>query len=207
MTLPSSGFTIVSSAADYRRRLAVNGERELVDLAVLIPEIVLDLRFATAHNVLGRPLYSQARALLRRPVAEALQGVQQVLREWGLSLCVFDAYRPYSLTRVLAQDSGTVKTATSPWNSLPRNRGCAVDVGLVEVATRRPVPLPTDFGEELPAAHSGFGQLPPHVLFNRSVLLAAMKQQGFQNYPGQWWHFAHHRWPDFDLLDLPFEEL
>ena len=207
MTLNTLGFTIVSSPIDYRRRLAANGERELLDLAVLIPDIVLDIRLATPRNLLGRPLYSQARALLRRPVAEALQRVQQVLKVWGLGLCVYDAYRPYSLSNALAQDAEMAGAATPPWNNLPRNRACAVDVGLVEVATRRPLPLPTDFGENLPAARSNFGQLPAHVLFNRSVLLAAMKQQGFQNYPGEWWHFAHYRWPDFDLLDLPFEEL
>ncbi|RIY08191.1 hypothetical protein D0T11_14890 [Hymenobacter rubripertinctus] len=205
MAAEPSTFSITTSAAEYRRYLVGNAEGEMLDVAKLIPGLVLDLRFATAQTLLGRPLYARARALLRRPVAEALQRVQATLSGWGLGLCLYDAYHPYSLTTELM--CPPEKLVDPPWSHLPHTRGCAVGVGLVELASQRPLPLPTDFQEYQPATHSGYGQLPAHVLFNRSMLLAAMKQQGFANYPGEWWHYAHQRWADFGPLDISFEEL
>lgn len=201
------GLTVISSIRDYRRRVAARPERRLVDLAALIPGLVLDIRYATARNLLGRPVYSQARALLRQPVAEALARVQAALSRVGLGLCVYDAYRPYSVTVSFYEHVRDENFAAPPWRGSRHNRGCSVDVGLVEHASGRPLPLPTDFDELTPAAHSRYSNLSPHVLFNRSILLAAMKRQGFVNYPGEWWHFDHQCWTEFDLLDLPFEEV
>ncbi|RSK36234.1 M15 family metallopeptidase [Hymenobacter metallilatus] len=207
MAVNSFGVTVISSLHEYRQRVAHNPERELVELITLIPDLVLDIRYATARNLLGKPLYKQARAFLRRPVAEALRQVQQALRRLGLGLCVYDAYRPYTVTVQFFEHVRDEKFAAPPWRGSRHNRGCSVDVGLVEQASGRPLPLPTDFDELLPATDSRYSQLPPHVLFNRSILLAAMKLHGFVNYSGEWWHFDHPSWADFDLLDLSFEEL
>jgi zinc D-Ala-D-Ala dipeptidase len=207
MAVNSFGLTVISSVEEYRQRVAQHAERELVDLTALMPGLVLDMRYATAHNVLGRPAYQQARAFLRRPVAEALARVQEALGRLGLGLCVYDAYRPYSVTVQFYEHIRNEKYAAPPWRGSRHNRGCSVDVGLVERATGRHVPMPTDFDELTPAANSRYPNLPPHVLFNRSILLAAMKQQGFVNYVDEWWHYDHHCWADFDLLDLPFEKL
>ncbi|RSK46840.1 M15 family metallopeptidase [Hymenobacter rigui] len=207
MAINSFGVTVISSVQEYRQRVAHNPERELVDLARLIPDLVLDIRYATARNLLGKPVYKQARAFLRRPVAEALRRVQEALRRLGLGLCVYDAYRPYSTTVQFFEHVRDEKFAAPPWRGSRHNRGCSVDVGLVERSTGHHLPLPTDFDELTPAANSRYTNLPPHVLFNRSILLAAMKRQGFVNYVDEWWHYDHPRWADFDLLDLPFEEL
>lgn len=207
MAINSFGLTVISSLPEYQQRVAHHPERELVDLTVLIPELVLDIRYATGQNLLGRPLYTQARAFLRRPVAEALSRVQAALRRLGLGLCVYDAYRPYGVTVQFFEHIRNEKFAAPPWRGSRHNRGCSVDVGLVECATGRHLPLPTDFDELTPAAHSNYANLPPHVLFNRSILLAAMKRQGFINYVDEWWHYDYQHWSDFDLLDLPFEEL
>ncbi|WP_426490775.1 M15 family metallopeptidase [Hymenobacter sp. 102] len=207
MAVNSFGLTVISSADEYRQRVAHQAERELVDLAALIPGLVLDVRYATARNLLGRPAYQQARAFLRRPVAEALARVQEALGRLGLGLCIYDAYRPYSVTVQFYEHVRNEKFAAPPWRGSRHNRGCSVDVGLVERTTGRHLPLPTDFDELTPAANSRYADLPPHVLFNRSILLAAMKRQGFVNYVDEWWHYDHKCWSDFELLDLPFEEL
>jgi D-alanyl-D-alanine dipeptidase len=179
------------------------GQR-LVDLAERIPSIVLDIRYATPDNMLGEAVYPEARAFLREPVAEALAQVQESLEARGLGLCVYDAYRPYSVTVRMYEQIQDENFAAPPWRGSRHNRGCSVDVGLVKSSNGERVPLPTDFDELTPATSSRYGDLPAHVMLNRSILLATMHYYGFVNYPGEWWHFDHERWQEFDLLDLPF---
>ncbi|WP_139920243.1 M15 family metallopeptidase [Hymenobacter sp. DG01] len=207
MAANAFGLSLINSQEHYQQRIAQNREQELVDLRELIPDLVLDIRYATSRNLLGVALYPAAEAYLCRPVAEALVRVQAALAQRGLGLCVYDAYRPYSVSVRLYEHLQDENVAAPPWRGSRHNRGCSVDVGLVERATGRHVPLPTDFDELTPAAHIRFATLPTHILLNRTVLLAAMQAQGFINYPHEWWHFDFHRWAEFDLLDLPFAAL
>src|SRR5215469_11989834 len=73
---------------------------ELVELLKLDPTIKLDIRYATANNFLGTPVYSQARAFLQRPAAEALVRVNRALKSQGYGLLVHDAYRPWYVTKI-----------------------------------------------------------------------------------------------------------
>ena len=70
---------------------------DLVEVGSHAPTIVLDIRYATANNFMGRVLYPSACALLQRPVAVALSKVQHALELAGLGLVLFDAYRPWSV--------------------------------------------------------------------------------------------------------------
>ena len=73
---------------------------DLVDLKSLDPSIKFDIRYATAHNFLGTPAYSQARAFLERPAAEALKRANEGLKSKGYALLVYDAYRPWYVTKM-----------------------------------------------------------------------------------------------------------
>ncbi|GGG56536.1 M15 family metallopeptidase [Hymenobacter glacieicola] len=207
MSVNPFGLVLISCPDQYHQQVASDAEQQLVNLVDLIPDLVLDIRYATPRNLLGEAVYPAAKAYVRRPVAEALQRVQLALARHGLGLCVYDAYRPYSVTVRFYEHLRDENFAAPPWRGSRHNRGCSVDVGLVEQATGRPVPLPTDFDELTPASHTNFSELPNYVLMNRIILLAAMKGQGFINYAKEWWHFDFHRWAEFDLLDLPFEAL
>src|SRR5690349_12929791 len=70
-------------------------EADLIELTKLSKTIKLDIRYATANNFVGRPVYTEARAFLQRPAAEALVRVHQKLSEQGLGLVIFDGYRPW----------------------------------------------------------------------------------------------------------------
>ena len=201
------GLMVVAEPAQYRQQTAANPENELVDVKWLIYGLVLDIRYATPANLLGEVLYPKPVAYLRRPVAEALRAVQQALRAQGLGLLVFDAYRPYRVTVQMYEKIRDEEYAAPPWRGSRHNRGCSVDVGLVELASEKPVPMPTDFDVLSPAAHTAYADLPADILRNRTALIEAMTQLGFVSYAGEWWHFDHHRWAEFNLLDLAFEEL
>ncbi|MCC2547162.1 M15 family metallopeptidase [Hymenobacter sp. BT175] len=201
------GLRVLSSPAQYRQQAARHPARQLVNLAEAIPGLRLDIRYATADNLLGYPLYQQAQAWLRRPVAEALKQVQQALAAHGAGLVVYDAYRPYSATVLMYQKVQNEDYAAPPWRGSRHNRGCSVDVGLVNQATGRPLPMPTAFDELSPAAHSAYEPVSSEARRHRALLLKTMAQFGFVNYPGEWWHFDYAQWAEFGLLDLSFEEL
>ncbi|MEV0428739.1 M15 family metallopeptidase [Micromonospora sp. NPDC050495] len=69
---------------------------DIVDLAAVDPSVRTDIRYAGAHNFVGRPItgYAEPRCLLTRPAAEALHRVQTAALAQGRSLKVYDCYRP-----------------------------------------------------------------------------------------------------------------
>ncbi|MEU0548567.1 M15 family metallopeptidase [Micromonospora sp. NPDC005979] len=60
------------------------------------PRIHADIRYATAHNFVGRPIagYREPLCLLTRSAAEALRRVQDAALAGGHRLKVYDCYRP-----------------------------------------------------------------------------------------------------------------
>ena len=82
---------------------AENGDflrADLVELTKLDPTIRLEVRYATTNNFLGTRFYSQARAFMQRPAAEAVVRANRKLRRLGYGLLVHDAYRPWYVTKV-----------------------------------------------------------------------------------------------------------
>jgi len=67
---------------------------DLVELIKIDPSLRLDIRYATSNNFVGRPVYSEARAFLQRPAAEALANANKELNQLGYRLLIFDGYRP-----------------------------------------------------------------------------------------------------------------
>lgn len=67
-----------------------------VEIREVIPDIVLDLRYYTNHNFLGRKVegYNSNKCYITRVAADSLAKVQEELRSFGLSLKIYDAYRP-----------------------------------------------------------------------------------------------------------------
>src|SRR4029079_1732892 len=73
---------------------------DLVELAKLDPTIGLEVRYATTNNFLGTVFYSEARAFMQRPAAEAVVRANKKLKQYGYGLLIHDAYRPWYITKV-----------------------------------------------------------------------------------------------------------
>ena len=110
---------------------------ELVELVKLDRTIKLDIRYATAHNFTGRPVYNEARAFLQKPAAQALVRVSKNLRRQGYGLVVFDGYRPWSVTKIFwdATPADKKEFVADPAKGSRHNRGCAVDLTLYDLKT------------------------------------------------------------------------
>jgi D-alanyl-D-alanine dipeptidase len=181
----------------------------LVDLAALDSTVRLDIRYATANNFVGRPVYPQARAFLREEVARPLLRAHAALRPRGYALLVFDAYRPLSVTRLFWNEVKAAKRAfvANPAKGSMHNRGCAVDLSLFDLAAGREAEMPSAYDEMTRRASPRYGGGPAEARARRDLLRAALEAEGFRVNPGEWWHFDHESCARFELLDLSFEDI
>lgn len=181
----------------------------LVEIVRLDSTIRLDIRYATANNFMGRPMYTQPRAFLQRPAAEALVRVHRALLPRGYGLLVFDGYRPWSVTKKFWDETPPEqrKFVANPRKGSKHNRGCAVDLTLYDVRTGKEVEMPSGYDEFSERASSSYTGGTAQQRSMRAVLRAAMEREGFRVEPGEWWHFDHRTWRDHPLLDIPFEDL
>lgn len=187
----------------------VNHGVELVELNRLAPDIKLDIRYATANNFTGHPLYTEARAFLLPEPAQALLRVHHSLRQQGYGLLIYDAYRPWSVTRSLWDSASEANRrngyVADPAMGSRHNRGCAVDLGLYDLKSGEPVEMPSGFDDFSIRAHADWQGGSTLARRNRDALRRAMEAQGFAVLPNEWWHFNYRDCDCQPLLDIPFD--
>jgi D-alanyl-D-alanine dipeptidase len=183
-------------------------EANLVELTSLDNTIKLDIRYATANNFVGRPVYTEARAFLQRPAAEALLKVQHELKKKGLGLVIFDGYRPWSVTKlfwdVVPEDKR--KFVADPAKGSKHNRGCAVDLSIYDLKTGELIPMPSGYDEFTDRASPDYKGGTKEETANREMLRKLMESVGFTVNPNEWWHFDYKDWQEYAIYDIPFSE-
>jgi zinc D-Ala-D-Ala dipeptidase len=182
---------------------------DLVEPVTLDPTIHLDIRYATADNLVGRPVYTQARAFLQRPAAEALARVNAALKKDGYGLLVFDGYRPWAVTKIFWDVTPPEKRefVADPDKGSKHNRGCAVDLSLYSLATGREVPMPSAYDEMSPRAYPAYTGGAAAEREARDRLRRAMEAEGFAVETNEWWHFNYRDWARYPILDVAFEDI
>jgi D-alanyl-D-alanine dipeptidase len=181
----------------------------MVELSVMDSTIHLDIRYATIHNFMGRAMYDTGRAFLRRAAAEALERVQKHLVSRGLGLMIFDAYRPWRVTKAFwdATPPEKRKFVANPSKGSVHNRGCAVDLTLYDRKTGKELPMPSGYDEFSGRAAPSYPGGTSKERANRALLRSVMEREGFEVNSGEWWHYDYRGWKTFDVLDIPFNEL
>ena len=201
------GLNILSDITEYDRLVSEYPANELVDIEKFVPGIALDIRYATSNNFTGEIIYKSAKAYIRKPVAEALAKIQSELMETGAGLKIFDAYRPYEATLRFYAVYPDTNFVAAPWRGSVHNRGCAVDLTLINLETQKDFIMPTlfdDFTEK--AAHS-YTDLSDEVIKNRQTLLDIMTKYEFEKYDSEWWHYNYKGWEKYPLMNINFENL
>ena len=171
--------------------------------------IKLDVRYATTNNFLSTPVYSQPRAFLQRPAAEALVRAGKTLNQFGYGLLIHDAYRPWYVTKIFWEATPEEKRifVADPSQGSRHNRGCAVDLSLYELATGKPVEMVGVYDEMSERSYAGYPGGTSLQRWHRELLRHAMEEQGFLVYPFEWWHFDYSDWKKYPILNLTFEQL
>ena len=179
-----------------------------VDAATVIPGLVVEMRYVTGNNFVGRPIdgYEKPLCLLTREAARALAEVARDLEPRGLKLKVFDCYRPKrAVAHFLrwAQAINDLKTKSAYYPDMEKralfsegyiaarsghSRGSTVDLTLVNDAGELDMGTPFDFLS--PRSNVSNPQVSGEARKNRALLAAAMSKRGFRPYEKEWWHFT-----------------
>ena len=162
-------------------------EDDLVDVTTVIPDAVLDLRYATDNNFTHTVLYPIARCKLRRGVAKRLAVAATALRADGRRLLLWDCYRPRAIQEILWAQVPDARYVAPPNVGSKHNHGAAVDCALV-ATDGSAVTLPTTFDEFSAAAHRDHA-LRGEAGAEAKRLETAMQAAGFVGLATEWWHF------------------
>ncbi len=191
----------------YAQQIKAHPETRLVEIKKYIPGIVLDIRYATTNNFTHHQMYREAKAFARLPVVMALRDVEAEMKTKGLGIKIYDAYRPYAITVKFYEVALDTNFVADPRKGSKHNRGCAIDMSLIDLKTGKELDMPTGFDSFSKKAASNYMALPQQEIANREILRNAMQTHGFVEIPSEWWHFDFNGWQKYPLLDIPFSEI
>jgi D-alanyl-D-alanine dipeptidase len=182
---------------------------DLVELTKLDPTIRLEVRYATTNNLFGTVFYSQARAFLQRPAAEALVRVNKKLKPLGYGLLVHDAYRPWYVTKVFWDATPDDKKlfVADPSKGSRHNRGAAVDLTLYDLKTKSPIEMVSTYDETTDRAHPDYPGGTSLQRWHRDLLRKAMEGEGYTVFEAEWWHFDFNDWQKYPIGNQRFENI
>lgn len=201
------GLYVISDTMTYLETIRSNPDNRLVDLTKACQGIQLDIKYAGKDNFLKESVYTSALAYARLLVAKDLCIIQAELEKQGLGLKIFDAYRPYAVTLKFYEKVKDSTFVASPYKGSRHNRGCAIDLTLVDLKTGKELIMPTEFDDFSPKASPVYSALPAEAKKNRDLLISIMEKHGFTVYPAEWWHYDHKGWQSYELMDISFEQL
>ncbi len=192
---------------DYQAEVKSDQQAQLIPLFNR-PGIILDLKYATSGNFTKTVLYPPTPCtFLRKEVYDAFQQALSVLNKEGYGVLIWDAYRPYSVTKKMWDLIQDERYVAHPSKGSGHNRGIAIDMSLFRLADGKPLDMGTEFDHFSEKAHVSYKAFPASILENRSRLQTAMEGAGFKVLETEWWHFY---WPNgshYHLMDLPFDTL
>ena len=182
---------------------------DLVEPGRMEKSIHLDIRYATTNNFMGKAFYSQPRAFLQRPAAEALLRAAADLRSSGFGLLVHDAYRPWYVTKMFweAVPPEDKIFVADPALGSKHNRGCAIDLSLYDLRNGKPVEMTGGYDEMTDRSFPNYPGGTSRQRWHRDLLRTAMEAQGFTVYESEWWHFDYKDWAKYPILNIAFENL
>ena len=202
--------------------IAQSSDDELVNPKDIIPDIVIDLRYATAdHKFLNLPsgdialpkFYTCNEALTLNKMAKALKLAQDSLRNIrqfngknypkGIGIKIWDGYRPRAVQYLLFAVYPNPVYIADPASGSMHNRGGAIDLTLIDLSTGNELEMPTLFDDFSTKASHSYSNLTQEVINNRQLLKDVMtKVAGLNYYESEWWHYNLKDASSYPLMDF-----
>jgi len=172
----------------------------LLEIAPPAFPVTFDIAYATARNITGQAVYRRPACYLHPDAAEKLERAISLARPLGLTLKVFDAYRPTEAQWALWNAKPDPEFLADPRRGSPHSRGVAIDLTLL-AANGVELDMGTPFDAFTPLSHHGRTDISQDAQRNRLLLLGLMTAAGWDFYRNEWWHyqlFDARRYPLFD---------
>lgn len=156
-----------------------------------IPDIYVELMYATDNNFTGVRIYDFTDAYLRYVTVKKLANVQKELKEQGYSLKIWDAYRPFEAQQKLWEVYPDPNYVANPANGMKKhNIGGTVDITMV-TADGSVISMPTEFDDFSLKADRDYSDIEDEeAVKNVMILQNAMENNGFTGYQGEWWDYS-----------------
>jgi len=195
-----------------------------VDVTAIAPGIQVEARYATAHNFVGEVIdgYEKPICYLTRPAATALAQVVSDLAPRGLTLKVYDCYRPERAVAHFVRWARNLNDVRMKAEFYPHvdksmlfsegyiaarsghSRGSTTDLTLARRSDGQALDMGTPFDFFSPRSWPSDQSVSPEAQGNRALLAQAMRRRGFYPYDKEWWHFTlrHEPYPQtyFDFV-------
>ncbi len=175
-------------------------DSDFVRVKDYIPDIVIELKYATSNNFTGSVVYDFSDVYLRYSTILKLMDVQAELRQQGYLLKIWDGFRPIEAQRKLWQakpDPTYVSNPDTGTNS--HSRGNTLDVTLVN-AEGRELEMPSAFDDFTTFADRDYSDCTDAAAENAKLLQTVMEKHGFQGLQSEWWHYT-------ESVDYPIEKV
>lgn len=184
-------------------------ETDLVEVTTLDPTIRLDVRYADTTNFVSTRFYDRPQVFLQRPAAEAVVRAHRKLQRLGYGLLLHDGYRPWWVTKIFwdgtADEHHTF--VADPSQGSRHNRGAAIDLSMVELATGKPIVTTGSYDEFSTRSYPYYPGGTSRQRWYRDLLRHVMESERFTVYEAEWWHFDFDDWREYRIGNATFEEL
>jgi D-alanyl-D-alanine dipeptidase len=184
----------------------------------VVPMIKVDLRYFSDNNFLGKPVdgYKKEVAILTVQAAEALKNAQEELKQYNLSIMIYDSYRPQTAVNHFVSWARDLNDTINKIAFYPKvkkqhlfqegyissqsghSRGSTMDITLVDINTCEPLDMGSPYDFFGPESWIANNDLTAQQRANRMLLQTIMLKHGFRYYTKEWWHFT--------LRDEPFPD-
>lgn len=188
--LPATVPTVTTQPPQKDPATVAYSNNTLVRVQDYIPDIVVELRYASDNNFTGKAIYDFQDAYLRYGTVKKLMKVQEALREQGLSLKIWDAYRPVDAQYLLWEANPNITYIDNPSKDYSSHtQGDTVDIILVD-ANGNDVNMPSDYDVFSTQGDRDYTDCSAEQKANAMLLQNLMKKHGFSAYFEEWWHYS-----------------
>lgn len=172
----------------------------LVEITQASHDVDLDLKYATADNFTGKPVYSRAACYLHPEAEKCMIRARDLAAIQGYRLHIFDAFRPSEAQWKLWRHTPDPDFLADPRRGSPHSRGVALDLTLIDIATGLALDMGTGFDAFTPLSHHGNTEIDAAAQKNRMFLMGLMTTAGWDFYRNEWWHYQLFDARDFEVF-------
>ena len=172
---------------------------QLIEIKKSKFNVVLDLKYASKDNILGKEIFKENRCFLVKEAAEKLLEAIYIAKDLGYYFKIFDAYRPSYVQEALWNFDPNPNFLSDPKKGSPHTKGIAIDLTLIDFHGNE-LDMGTKFDDFTTNAYHLSKGVSQKVKLNRRLLLSIMTLAGFDFYKKEWWHYQLFNASNYPLI-------